>query len=199
MVAAGELLDGVVEVQREGRGGDAVVIEELQVLVHVHPGLQEVLQVLDSYLVDHVALLGVLGQGSLGGEADADIVGGVAVVVSAAVGSPHVLRDGHAVLVVPANHVACSGHPCDDEGGATAVVVEADTDALLVLTPRPNVELSDLWHHVGQGVSGGTVMRVRLVLVWVQVATFIQYHVRVVIQHCLAVLKLHVQVAGKER
>lgn len=36
MVAAGELLDGVVEVQREGRGGDAVVIEDLQILVHVH-------------------------------------------------------------------------------------------------------------------------------------------------------------------
>lgn len=64
-----------------------------------------------------------------------------------------------------------------------------------MLTPRPDI---DLWDHVGHCVGGSTVVWVRLVLVWVQVSSFIQDYVRVVVQHCLAVLKLHVQVAGRE-
>ncbi len=88
-----------------------------------------------------VALFGVLGHGRVGREADADVVRRVAVVVGAAVRGPHVLRDGHAVLVVSADHVASRGHPGDDEGRAAAEVVESDPNPLLILTPGPDVEL----------------------------------------------------------
>ena len=82
-----------MEVQGERGGGDAVVVEELQALVHLHAALQVVLQFLDGHLVDRVPLFGVLAQGSLGGEADTDVVRGVAIVVGAAVRRPHVLGD----------------------------------------------------------------------------------------------------------
>ena len=145
-----------------------------------------------------VALFGVLGHGRVRREADADIVRGVAVVVGAAVGGPQVLGDGHAVLVVPADHVTSGGDPGDDEGHAAAEVVEADPDPLLVLPPGPDVELPDLRDHIGQSVGGGAVVWGGLVLVWVQVTSLIQDHIRVVIQDRLAVLKLHVQVACGE-
>ena len=62
-----ELLYGAVEIQRKGRGGDAVVIGDLQILVHVRPGLREVLQVVP---VDHVTGGGHPGDDE-GGEANA--------------------------------------------------------------------------------------------------------------------------------
>lgn len=145
-----------------------------------------------------VALLGVLGQDSVGREANANIVRCVAVVLRAAVRGPHVLWDGHAVLVVPADHVASGGHAGHDVGRAAAEVVEADADSLLVLTPGPDVELAHLRDHVGQSIGGGAVMWGGLILVQVQVTSLVQDHVRVVIQHCLAVLKLVVQVASGE-
>lgn len=144
------------------------------------------------------ALFGVFGQGSVGREADSNIVRRVAVVVGAAVRGPDVFGDGHAVLVVSTDHVAPGGHSGHDVGRAAAEVVEAEPDPLLVLAPGPDVELAYLWDHVGQGVGGGAVVRGGLVLVWVQVASLVQDHVRVVIQDCLAVLELHVEVAGGE-
>lgn len=188
----------MLEVKREGGGRDAVVVEDLEVLVDIHVVFQKHLELLDRQLVDAVAVFGVFGEGRVGWEADADVVGRVAVVVGAAVGGPYVFRDGHAVLVVPADHVASGGHSGDDECRAAAEVVEAGPDPLLVLTPRPDVELPYLWDHIGQRVSGGAVVWGGLVLVWVQVTSLIQDHIRVVIQDCLAVLKLHVQVAGGE-
>lgn len=122
----------------------------------------------------------------------------VAEVVGAAVSRPHVFRDGQAVLVVPTDHAASGGHSSDDEDLATAEVVEADSDPLLILTPRPDVELSYFWDHIDQGVCGGAVFWGGLVLVWVYLTSLIQDHIRVVIQDCLAVLKLHVQVASGE-
>lgn len=105
----------------------------------------------------------------MGREEDADIVQCVAVVVGAAVSRPHVwdVWDGQAVLVVPTDHAASGGHSSDDEGLATAEVVEADSDPLLILTPRPDVELSYLWDHIDQGVCDGAVFWGGLVLVWV--------------------------------
>ncbi len=188
----------MLEVKRERGGRDAVVVEDLEVLVDVHVVFQKDLELLDRQLVHAVALFGVFGEGRVGREADANVVGRVAVVVGAAVSGPYVLGDGHAVLVVPADHVASGGHSGDDVGRAAAEVVEAGPDPLLVLTPRPDVELPYLWDHVGQRVSGGAVVRGGLVLVWVQVTSLIQDHVRVVVQDRLAVLKLHVQVAGGE-
>ena len=51
-------------VQRGGQRGrrHAVVVEDLQVEVHIHVGLQEALQVLHRHLPHRVPLLGVLGQ-----------------------------------------------------------------------------------------------------------------------------------------
>lgn len=191
--------DSVLKVQGKRGGRDAVVVEDLKVLVDIHGVLQEDLELLNRHLMNAVALFGVFGHGRVRWEADADIVRGVTVVVCAAVGGPHVLGDGHPVLVVATDHVSSGGHSGDDEGRASAEVVEPQPDALLVLTPRPDVELPDLWDHVGQGVGGGTVVWGGLVLVRVQVTSLIQNHVGVVVQHRLAVLKLHMQVAGGER
>lgn len=175
-----------------------MVIEDLKVLVNVHSVFQKDLKFLDRHLLNAVALFGILGNGRVGWEEDADIVRCFAVVVGAAVSRPHVFRDGQAVLVVPTDHAASGGHSSDDEGLAAAGVIEADSDPLLILTPRPDVELLYLWDHIGQGVCGGAVFWGGLVLVWVQLTSLIQDHIRVVIQDCLAVLKLHVQVASGE-
>lgn len=109
---------------------------------------QKVLKFLDRQLMNAVALFGVFGEGCVGREADANIVGGVAVVFGAAVCGPHIFGDGHAVLVVSTDHVASGGHSGDDVCRAAAEVVEADPDPLLILTPRPDIELPYLWDHV---------------------------------------------------
>lgn len=191
-------LDGVLQVKRKWRGGDAVVVEDLEVLVDFHVIPQEHLQLLYGHLVNAVALLGVFGQGRVGREADADVVRRVAVVLGAAVGRPHIFGDGHAVLVVASDPVSPGGDAGDDECDAAAEVVEAHPDPLLVLAPRPDVELPDLWDDVGERVGGGPVVRGGLVLVGIQVASLVKDHVGVVVQNRLAVLELHVQVAGGE-
>jgi hypothetical protein len=99
------------------------------------------------------------------------------------------------VNVVATGHVLGGGDTSYHEGGAAAVVVEAVADGVLVGLPGADVELPDLRHHVGQGLSGCLVVGVRLVLVWVQVATLKVHSVGVVFQHHLSILKTAMEVA----
>lgn len=114
------------------------------------------------------------------------------VIVWTAVGRTHVLWYAHTVLVVPSDHVPSRGDFCVDIGVATAVVIEALSDAVLVLGPGAGVELSDLRHYVGQGVGGCLFQGLSLVLVWVQVASLVLGHICKVIQHRLTVHEMHV-------
>lgn len=122
----------------------------------------------------------------------------VYVVVGAAVGRPQLLGDAHTVLVVPTDGVACRGHPGDDVGLTQAEVVEALSDLLYVVTPGLDVKLPDQRDHVGEGVGGSAVFNSGLVLVRIQLTSFILDHIGVVIQHRLAVFKALVQVTGGE-
>lgn len=53
----------MLEVQRQGGWGDAVVVEDLKVLVDIHAVFQKDLKLLDRHLMHAVALFGVLGHG----------------------------------------------------------------------------------------------------------------------------------------
>ena len=82
--------------------------------------------------------------------------------------------------------------PGVDLGIATEVVVEVLSDAVLMLGPGAGVELSDLRHYVGQDVGGCLFQGLRLVLVWVQLASLVLGHICKVIQHRLTVHETHV-------
>lgn len=97
-----------------------------------------------------------------------------------------------------ADGVARGGDPGHHVGGAAAVVVEPPADGVLVLLPGPDVELSDLGDHVGQGVSGRFVVGLALVLVWIQLTPFKDHGVGVVVEHGLSVLKIPVNVFRRE-
>ncbi|TNN40248.1 hypothetical protein EYF80_049589 [Liparis tanakae] len=169
-----------------------ITVEDLEVLIHIHPPLEELLQVLERNL-HHVVVDAVVPPvRRKHRELVAHEVRRVLVELHAAVGRPHVLRHGHPVQVVAADGVPGGGHPGDHEGLAAAVVVEALAEEVLVLGPRPHVELPALGHHVGQAVGGGFVQRLRLVLVGVQLAPLVLHHVGVVLQHRLGVLEVHV-------
>lgn len=116
------------------------------------------------------------------------------VKINAAVGRPEVGGDAQAIDVVAADCVPRGSDPGDYIGGATTVVVEPLANDVLVVFPGTNVELSDLRDHVCQGVGGCFVIRVGLVLVWIQLTTFIDYSVRVVVKHGLSILKTTVEV-----
>lgn len=194
--------DGSVSVnvfrdEGQGRGRVAVGVEDLKVLVHLHLPPQVFLQVLDPHF-RHLAVQAVHGHGSKRRQEIPDIVRRVYVVVGAAVGRPQLVGDAHTVLVISTDGVARRGHPGDDVGPAKAEVVEADADPLYMLPPGPDVELPYHRDHVGEGVGGGAVFNGRLVLVGIQLTSFILHHIRVVVQHRLSVFKALVQVTGGE-
>lgn len=120
------------------------------------------------------------------------------VEINATVGRPHVGRDAKAVDVVTTDHVARGGDPGDYVGSASAVVVQPLADGVLVVFPRADVELSDLRHNVCQSVCGCFVVRVGLVLIWVQLTTLEDYCVGVVIKDGLSILKTLVDVFWRE-
>lgn len=175
----------------------AVSVEDLKVLIHIHLPPQMFLQVLDPHF-RHFAALAVLAYGRERRKETSEVVRSVYVVVGAAVGRPHLFGDAHTVLVVPTDGVARCGHPGDDVGFAQAEVVEADSDLLDMRTPGLDVKLPDQRDHVGEGVGGGAVFNGGLVLVRIQLTSFVLDHVGVVIQHRLAVFKALVQVTGGE-
>lgn len=174
-----------------------VSVEDLKVLIHIHLPLQTFLQVLDPHF-RHFAALAVLAYGRKRWKETSDVVRSIYVVVSAAVGRPQLLGDAHTVLVVPTDGVARCGHPGDDVGLTQAEVVEADSDLLYVLAPGLDVKRPYQRDHVGEGVGGGTVFNGGLVLVRIQLTSFILDHIGVIIQHRLAVFKALVQVTSGE-
>lgn len=93
------------------------------------------------------------------------------IVVYAAVCRPQVGRDGHSVDVVSTDHPSRCGDPSDYVCRTAAVVVESTADDVLVVFPVANVELADLWDHIGEGVCGRLVIGVSLVLIGVQMTS----------------------------
>lgn len=120
------------------------------------------------------------------------------VEVSAAVGRPQVCRDGQAVDVEAADHVTRRGDPGHHKCCSAAVVVEPLADGVFVVFPRTDVELSDLGDHVGQSVGGCFVVQVGLVLVGVQLTTFEDHSVGVVLENSLGVLKAVMDMCCRE-
>ena len=168
-----------------------VIVENLKVLVDIHPPLEEFLQVLEGNF-HHVVVDAIVQPVScVHWELVAHKVRRVLVELGTAVGRPHVLWYSHSVQVVATDGVARGGDPCDDEGFAAAVVVETFADDVLVFRPGAHVELPDLGYYIRQAVGGGFVQGVRLMLVGVELATFILNHIGVVLQDCLGVLKVH--------
>lgn len=176
--------------------GHTVIVEYLEVLVHVHSALQELLQVFQGHLHHLVVDAVVHAVGTEHRELVAHKVRGVLVEFGAAVGRPQVLGDRHPVLVVAADGVSRHGDSGDDEGLTAAVVVEAFAEDVLVLGPRSHVELANLRYHIGQSVRRCLVQRVGLVLIGVQLTPFILHHIGVVLQNGLGVLKVHVHAGG---
>lgn len=174
-----------------------VRVEDLKVLIHVDLPLQMFLQVLDPHFC-HFAALAVFAYGCERWKETSEVVRSVYVVVGAAVGRPHFLGDAHTVLLVPTDGVARRGHPGDDVGLTQAEVVEADSDLLDVLAPGADVKLPYQRDYVGEGVGGGAVFNGGLVLVRIQLTSFVLDHIGVVVQHRLAVFKALVQVTGGE-
>lgn len=187
----------MLNVKGQGRGRVTVTVEELKVLVHIHLICQMFLQFLNPHFL-HFAVVAVPANGRECRQEISDVVGRICVIVCAAVGRPHLIGDAHTVLVVSADVVAGCGHPGDNVGLAEAEVVEEDSDLLYVLTPGPRVELPYHRDHIGEGVGGGTVFNSGLVLVGIQLTSFILDHIRVVIQHRLGIFKALVQVTGGE-
>lgn len=191
-----QLVDAI-KVKGQGRGRMAVSIEDLKVFVHIHLPLQVFFQVLDPHFC-HFATVGVHADGRERRKETSDVVWSIYVIVGAAVGRPQLLGDAHTVLVVPTDGVTRCGHPGDDVGLAQAEVVEADSDLLYVPAPGIDVKLPYQRDHVGEGVGGGAIFNGGLVLIRIQLTSFILDHIGVVIQYRLTVFKALVQVAGGE-
>lgn len=120
------------------------------------------------------------------------------VKINATVSRPEVGGDAQAVDVVAADCVPRVSDPGDHIGGATAVVVEPPADGVLVVFPRADVELSDLRDHICQSVGGCFVIRVGLVFIWIQLTTFKDYTVRVVLKHSLSILKTFMNIFRRQ-
>lgn len=118
----------------------------------------------------------------------------VVVKVGAAVSRPHVLGHRNAIQVVPADPRSGSGDTGHDVSRATAVVVQPFADDVLLFAPDDVGENRHHGNHVGEGVGGGFVVELVLVLVWVQGAALVMYGVGVIVQDRLGVLKVHVYV-----
>ena len=185
------------KVKGQGRGRMTVSVEELKVLVHIHLPPQVFFQVLDPHFW-HFAVQAVLAYDCERWKEISDVVRSIYVVVGAAVGRPHLFGDAHAVLVVPTDGVARRGHPGNDVGFTQAEVVEAYSDPLYVPAPAIDFKIPYQRDHVGEGVGGGPVFDSGLVLVRIQLTSYILDHIGVVIQHRLAVFKGLVQVTGRE-
>ena len=174
-----------------------MIIKNLEALIDIGDLLQEAFEVSDGYLLHRAGLHVhpvVRERGELGTLLERSVV----IVIDAAVGGPQVCRYADAVLIVPADRVSGSGYPGDHVRCAAAVIVEALADGVFLGLPGPVVELLDLRNHVGQGVGGGLVVRVSMVLVGVQLASLVVHNVGIVFQHSLGILELAVKVSPRE-
>ncbi|KAG7230939.1 hypothetical protein INR49_024968 [Caranx melampygus] len=88
-----------------------------------------------------------------------------------------------------ADRVTRHGDPCDHIGCASAVVVEPPADDVLMHFPGTDVELSDLRDHVCERVGGRFVIRIGLVLIWVQLSTLKDHRVGIVFEDGLGIFK----------
>lgn len=95
----------------------------------------------------------------------------VAAVVLAAVGRPHVLRDGHSALTLHPAVFFIRNHTGHYIRLAQAVIPEDLAHVALQVGPGPVIGSNLLRHHVSEGEGGAARNRVVVVLARVQVAT----------------------------